>query len=387
MISNPSPRPADSVRSVRPVPPPAAVLPPAPPADPPPDDPSPDDRPPGCVIALDVGGTGMKGAVLDHSMRPLHTVHRPTPRADGPAAVLDAITDTLLALNRSAAESGLPVHHAGVAVPGIVDDARRRAVRSVNLGWHDLPLATLLEERTGLSVALGHDVRAGGVAECAMGAARGAEDVLFVAIGTGIAAALVCDGRPLLAGGYAGEIGHIPVPSGAGPCACGGSDCLETVASAAAVASAYTARTGRPVSGAADVAALTAQGDPVARAVWDRAATALAEALATAATLLAPELIVLGGGLAEADRLLLDPVRAGLAERLTFQRRPVVVRAELGDRAACLGAGLAAWRAAGHPVGRQASGPPAVAQAPERPVGRQPTGHPVAADRTGAPAR
>ncbi|WP_063795144.1 ROK family protein [Kitasatospora sp. MBT66] len=357
MISNLSPRPAD----------------PTPPAVPPPDE-----HPPGCVIALDVGGTGMKGAVLDHGMRPLHTVHRPTPRADGPAAVLDAITDTLLDLNRSAVGSGLPVHHTGVAVPGIVDDVRRRAVRSVNLGWSDLPLAALLEERTGLPVALGHDVRAGGVAECAMGAARGAADVLFVAIGTGIAAALVCDGRPLLAGGYAGEIGHIPVPSGAGACACGGADCLETVASAAAVASAYTARTGRPVSGAADVAALTAQGDPVARAVWDRAATGLAEALATTATLLSPELIVLGGGLAEADRLLLDPVRAGLAERLTFQRRPVVVRAELGDRAACLGAGLAAWRAAGHPVTWRAGGRPATGQVP---------GHPATAGRTGAPAR
>ncbi|MEV0190689.1 ROK family protein [Kitasatospora purpeofusca] len=350
------------------------------------------------MIALDVGGTGMKGAVLDHGMRPLHTVHRPTPRADGPAAVLDAIAATLLDLNRSAAGSGLPVRHTGVAVPGIVDDVRRRAVRSVNLGWSDLPLAALLEERTGLPVVLGHDVRAGGVAECAMGAARGATDVLFVAIGTGIAAALVCDGRPLLAGGYAGEIGHIPVPSGAGPCACGGSGCLETVASAAAVASAYAARTGRPVAGAADVAALTAQGDPVAGEVWDRAATALAEALATAATLLSPELIVLGGGLAEADGLLLDPVRAGLAERLTFQRRPAVVRAELGDRAACLGAGLAAWRAAGHPVTRRADGRPAPGQEDGRPTtgqaagqtARQATvqtaGRPTTADRTGAPA-
>ncbi|WP_063783137.1 ROK family protein [Streptomyces sp. XY431] len=357
MISNNSPSPVGST-------PPAA--------------PPSDGHPPGCVIALDVGGTGMKGAVLDHGMRPLHTVHRPTPRADGPSAVLDAITDTLLALNRSATESGLPVHHAGVAVPGIVDDARRLAVRSVNLGWQDLPLAALLEERTGLPVTLGHDVRAGGVAECAMGAARGADDVLFVAIGTGIAAALVCDGRPVLARGYAGEIGHIPVASGMGTCACGGSDCLETVASAAAVASAYTARTGRPVSGAADVAALTAQGDPVARAVWDRAATGLAEALATATTLLAPELIVLGGGLAEADRLLLDPVRAGLTERLTFQRRPVLVRAELGDRAACLGAGLAAWRAAGHPVTRSAAG---------HPVARVAADHPVAPGRTGGTDR
>ncbi|MET9403570.1 ROK family protein [Kitasatospora sp. NPDC002965] len=313
----------------------------------------------GCVIALDVGGTGMKGAVLDHGMRPVDTVHRPTPRADGPAAVLDAIADTLLALDRTATGRGLLVHHAGVVVPGIVDDGLRRAVWSANLGWRDLPLAALLEERTGLHVTLGHDVRAGGVAECTLGAARGAQNVLFVAIGTGIAAALVCDGRPVRAGGYAGEIGHIAVGSGTEACACGRTGCLETVASAAAVASAYTARTGRAVAGAADVAALTGQGDPVAQEVWNRAATGLAEALATVTTLLAPELIVLGGGLAEAGPLLLDPVRAGLEERLTFQRRPLLVRAELGDRAACLGAGLAAWQAAGHTATARGTGAPA----------------------------
>ncbi|MGW2548088.1 ROK family protein, partial [Kitasatospora sp. NPDC001574] len=117
------------------------------------------------MIALDVGGTGMKGAVLDHRMRPIDTVHRPTPRADGPASVLDAIADTLLALDRTATGRGLLVHHAGVVVPGIVDDGLRRAVWSANLGWRDLPLAELLEERTGLPVTLGHDVRAGGVAE------------------------------------------------------------------------------------------------------------------------------------------------------------------------------------------------------------------------------
>lgn len=167
-----------------------------------------------CVIALDVGGTGMKGALLDQGMRPLDTTHRPTPRADGPPAVLDAMVDTLLALNRMAVGRGLWVRHAGVVVPGIVDDELQRAVWSANIGWRDLPLAALLEERSGLPVTLGHDVRAGGAAECALGAARGARNVLFVAIGTGIAAALVCDGEPIRAGGYAGELGHVVVESG-----------------------------------------------------------------------------------------------------------------------------------------------------------------------------
>ncbi|MFE2560523.1 ROK family protein [Streptomyces sp. NPDC059352] len=313
----------------------------------------------GCVLGLDVGGTGMKGAVLDHDMRPLETLRRPTPRADGPLAVVDAIADTLLTLNAMASERALPVHHAGVVVPGIVDDDLRQAVWSANIGWRDLPLATLLEKGTGLRVALGHDVRAGGLAEHALGAARGARNVLFVAIGTGIAAALVCDGKPISSGGYAGELGHVVVESGGRPCACGSAGCLETVASATAVAAAYTARAGRTVTGAADVAALALQGDPVARAVWQQAAEGLADALATAATLLAPETIVLGGGLAEAGELLLAPLRAGLEERLTFQRRPSLVRAELGDWAGCLGAGLVGWRAAGHNPTSQLTGVPA----------------------------
>ncbi|WP_328946279.1 ROK family protein [Streptomyces sp. NBC_00250] len=301
------------------------------------------------MIALDVGGTGMKGAVLDRSMKTIASLRRPTPRGDGPDAVIDGISDTLLDLERLAAEQSLTAHDAGVVIPGIVDERRQRAVWSANIGWRDVPLAAVLTARTGLSVTLGHDVRAGGMGECVLGAARGAQNVLFVAIGTGIAAALVCDGQPVHSGGFAGELGHVVVRGGT-DCACGGTGCLETVASASAVATAYTARSGHPVAGAAEVAALVEAGDPAAQAVWNRATEGLTEALATVTTLVAPELIVLGGGLTEADRLLLDPVRDGLAARLTFQRVPMLVRAEFGDRAGCLGAGLAAWQAAGHRI-------------------------------------
>ncbi|MCX5126758.1 ROK family protein [Streptomyces sp. NBC_00347] len=306
-------------------------------------------RDPECVIALDVGGTGMKGAVVDRSVKPVATLHLPTPRADGPEAVVDAIAGALLALTDMATERGATVRHAGVVVPGIVDEDLQKAVWSANIGWRDLPLGAILAARTGLRVTLGHDVRAGGVGECVLGAARGAQNVLFVAVGTGIAAALVCDGRPVRSGGFAGELGHVVVRAGTA-CACGGTGCLETVASASAIATAYGARTGRSVAGAADVAALVETGDRAARAVWSSATEGLAEALAAVTTLVAPELIVVGGGLAEADRLLLDPVRDGLTARLTFQRVPLLVRAELGDRAGCLGAGLMAWQAAGHRI-------------------------------------
>ncbi|MFH9613837.1 ROK family protein [Streptomyces pratensis] len=299
-----------------------------------------------CVIALDVGGTSMKGALLGRDLKALRTVRGATPRRAGPDAVIAEICAVLRDLDRDAATRGLRVQGAGVVVPGIVDEETGTAVYSANLGWRDLPLAALLEGTSGLPVALGHDVRAGGVAECRLGAARGAQDVWFVPIGTGISAAVFCDGRPVRAHGYAGELGHVVVEPGGEPCACGARGCLETAASAAAISSAYSARSGRRVEGAAAVAARLAQGDPDARAVWDRAVEALATALATATTLFAPEVVVLGGGLAEAGGPLLDPLRASLARRLTFQRRPELVLAALGDMAGCLGAGLAAWHAA-----------------------------------------
>ncbi|MDT0431166.1 ROK family protein [Streptomyces salyersiae] len=309
-----------------------------------------------CVIALDVGGTAMKGALLDRELKPLRTVRRATPRRSGPEAVVAETATVLRDLHRSAATRELTVHGAGVVVPGIVDEENRTAVYSANLGWRDLPLAALLEDASGLPVSLGHDVRAGGAAECRLGAARDARDVWFVPVGTGISAAVFCDGRPVRAHGYAGELGHVVVEPDGEPCSCGARGCLETVASAAAIAAAYSARSGRRVDGAAGVGALLAQGDPDARAVWDRAVDALATAFATVAALLAPEVVVLGGGLAEAGALLLDPLRASLARRLTFQRRPELVPAALGDMAGCLGAGLAAWRTTdgAMPLGRPA---------------------------------
>ncbi|MFJ9213915.1 ROK family protein [Streptomyces sp. NPDC102264] len=298
-----------------------------------------------CVVGLDVGGTGMKGALLDRDLRPLFVARRPTPRGDGPDVVVSEIAAALTSLAKEAADQDLTVRGAGVVVPGIVDEDTARAVWSGNIGWRDLPLAELLESDTGLAVTLGHDVRAGGCAESELGAARGAKDVLFVAIGTGVSAAVICDGRPVVAGGFAGELGHLVVEPGGSLCVCGVQGCLETVATASAIASSYTARTGRTVKGASDVTTLLGEGDAEAQRIWDRATDALATSLVMATTLLGPELIVLGGGLAEAGDLLLEPVRTRLEERFTFQRRPGVVRAALGDAAGCLGAGLYAWRA------------------------------------------
>jgi glucokinase len=299
-----------------------------------------------CVIALDVGGTSMKAVLVDEQSQVIAAQRLPTGRAEGPDAVLERIVSTVVDQHASATRRGLDVRGVGVVVPGIVDDERGIAVLSANLGWRDAPLVELIQKRVGAPVAVGHDVRAGGLAEGELGAARGARDYLFLAIGTGIAGAVVLDGRPYSGHGYAGEIGHMVVDSDGPPCACGARGCLEAIASAAAIASRYAARTGRPVEAAGLRARLDA-GDPDAAAVWADAIEALARALAAYTTLLAPELVVVGGGLADAGATLLDPLARAFGRRLTFQCRPRLVPAQLGDQAGALGAALLAWRRAG----------------------------------------
>lgn len=298
------------------------------------------------VIALDVGGTGMKAALVGVDGTLLHEARRPTGRERGPDAIVESIlrfADELRAYGREhIGRSALAV---GVAVPGIVDADRGIAVYAANLGWRDVPLRALVADRIGgVPVALGHDVRTGGLAEGRIGAGKGADRFLFVPLGTGIAGAIGIAGR-IEAGahGYAGEIGHIVVRPDGPDCGCGQRGCLETLASAAAVTRAWAEASGDPDADAADCAKAVESGDQRAVRVWHDAVDALAAGLVTALTLLDPRTLIIGGGLAEAGETLFTPLRAAVEERVTFQKLPAIVPAALGDTAGCLGAGLLAW--------------------------------------------
>ncbi|NEA89968.1 ROK family protein, partial [Streptomyces sp. SID14436] len=123
------------------------------------------------VIALDVGGTGMKAALVGAGGELLHQARRATGRDRGPEAVVTGILDFAGELRAHGVRRyGRPASAAGLAVPGIVDEREGLAVYSANLGWRDLPLRALLAERLGgVPVALGHDVRTGGLAEGRIG--------------------------------------------------------------------------------------------------------------------------------------------------------------------------------------------------------------------------
>ncbi|GAA0913610.1 ROK family protein [Nonomuraea longicatena] len=286
-----------------------------------------------CVIAVDVGGTTMKGGLVSRSGRVLRYERRPTPRGEGAERVVAAVADFVDDLAAPGAHTPLAV---GLAVPGLVTP--ERAVFSAAFGWRDVPARAFT--RADLPVALGHDVRAAGAAELAYGPARTAEHVLYLPVGTGIAGALVLSGS-LYGGasGWAGQIGHIPVHPDGLPCGCGQRGCLGLYASASAIAAACGEKS------AADVVTRVRAGDPEAERVWARAVEALALALTTYTLLLHPTLIVIGGGLSLAGEDLLGPLRSRLTALLPLPEPPEVEVSALGVDAGLLGAALQGWRA------------------------------------------
>lgn len=293
------------------------------------------------VVALDVGGTGIKCALVGRDGTSHHTERHPTRAEQGPTAVIKTILGIAEGLASRATADGRTPIAVGIAVPGVVDETTGTAVWSANLGFRDVPLRELVTTRLGLPAALGHDVRVGGIAEARLGSGRDDRHLLFVAIGTGIAAAHLVDGAALTgAHGAAGEIGHIVVRPDGPRCGCGQVGCLEAVASASAVGRRYTELAGIPAT-AAQVAAQVGR-EELATRVWQETVDALADGLLIAQALFDVERIVIGGGLAEAGDDLLEPLRVALRQRLTFHREPRLVPATLGDEAGCLGAALLA---------------------------------------------
>jgi glucokinase len=292
---------------------------------------------PAAVVAVDVGGTTIKGAVVDTGGSFRREAERPTPAAAGPQAVIGALLELIADLR-----AGEPVGAVGVVVPGLVDAAAGRAVFSANLGFRDTPLRELVSQATGLPALLEHDVRAAGVAESELGAAAGVPDHILAVIGTGIAAVIRTGGQVISGAGHAaGELGHIPVWPGGELCSCGQRGCLERYASAAAITRRYAAAGGDPGLAAADLIARRAE-DPRAERVWAEAVQALALAFTSLTMLLDPALIVIAGGLSAAGNDLLTPLGEELAKLILWRPVPALALSPLGGRAGLLGAALLA---------------------------------------------
>lgn len=295
------------------------------------------------VVAIDLGGTFTKIALADQSGAISAEDRLPTelgPRGDRTTQWLAQQISTL-----AAAHPEVTIEGYGVACPGIIDAEAQTVRVASNIGWRDEPLQRRLTELTGLPGRISHDVRSGGLAEWRLGGAVGAQNLIFLPLGTGIAAALVVDGRLLEADGYAGELGHGRVVAADSlACPCGKIGCLETISSATGVARNYARLTGFEVDTRV-VAERARAHDPAAVEAFTIAIDGLVEALDLTITLLGPEVIIIGGGLAGAADLLLPELDRRLAQGISIQRRPKLIEAALGSRAGVIGAGLLGWSA------------------------------------------
>lgn len=310
------------------------------------------------ALAVDVGGTGLKAALFDSDGRLVDARTAPTPDVSPPGGSTRpaptpgdrgderaiAIVEAIGSLREVFARDH-PAHSietAAVVAPGIVDELAGVGIFSANLGWDETPLATLLRTRLGVEVAVSHDVRSAGRAEFEFAESM-PEDAALITIGTGIAGALRIEGRMVSAGGYAGEVGfvEVAVDTADGPFR----GPAEHIASAAAIARRYSRRSGKQVSGSLEVITAMRTGDPIAGAVFAEAVDALGAMCAELVTIIAPEAIVFGGGLAGAEELLAE-VDGAMRARLRFHRVPQIRRAGLGPVAGLIGAGLLTRRPA-----------------------------------------
>jgi glucokinase len=290
------------------------------------------------VVAVDVGGTEIKSALVDSDFNVIATTTAPTPKADSTGA---ETVKTIAAIVVEFAQQQT-IAAVGLVVPGALDEPAGTSRWSGNLQWNNLPIRDLLHAAINIPVAFSHDVRTAAVAEMRNGAAKGARNAIFIPVGTGIAAALIIDGEIRSAEGFAGEIGHIDV-NGKYPCVCGKTGCLEAASSTLAISKAYEAQSGKSGTTTEEIYQFVIAGDAVATNVWNDATSAMARACETLITILAPEVIVFGGGLSNAGETFLKPIRDYLDSTLTFQRKPRLEIAHYGAKAGTIGCAMLAF--------------------------------------------
>ncbi len=296
------------------------------------------------AIGIDLGGTTVKYAVVSSLGDILFSGVHDTNAEQGGEAILSQLLKGVNLCQDYAKQKGLSLKGIGIGTPGIVAEDLRSVVGGAeNLpGWEHLPVAERVEQAGGLKVLMGNDANMMAYAEALFGAAKGATDVLFVTVGTGIGCGLLLDGK--LYRGYKGrgmEMGHITVKSDGEMCACGRRGCLEHYASTAALVRRYEelASDGVSMNGREIVARYHAR-EPLALQVMDEHWDYLAHGIASMINLLSPQMIVVGGGISEAGEFYIE----ALGERVLKYAIPEcasgvrIVRATLGNCAGELGA-------------------------------------------------
>ena len=306
--------------------------------------------PRGSVLAIDIGGTKLAAALVDGAGTVLRRAETPTPvvGAEDAAGGESVVADTLIKLAGEVCGDQTP-QAVGLASAGPLDLVAGTA-SPVNIpSWRAFPLRdTVADAFAGARTVLLGDAVAAAVGEHWRGAGRGAGAMLGIVVSTGVGGGLVLDGRAYSGPtGNAGHFGHMPTDLEPVVCACGMTGCVEALASGPSMVRAARRRGWRRTEPEADARTLSQDaraGDELARAAFDRAADALACGIVGAAALLDLDLVVIGGGVAAAGSVLLDPLRAHLHHRasLDFVKRVQVLPGTLGRDAGLVGAARSA---------------------------------------------
>lgn len=316
------------------------------------------------VLAVDLGGTNLRVAVVGADGSLTDRQHAPTDADQGP----DSVLARMAALVESvAAAAGLPAGApVGIASPGPINPRSGVVYFTPNLpGWRNVPLGPRIEQLTGRPTATANDANCAGLGEVAFGAARGRSDVIYLGLGTGVGGAVVSGGN-LIDGvrGLGAELGHVCVSMDGPRCTCGAIGCLETYVSGWAIA-----REGELVATTADgeairraaasshinagtIAAAAREGDEVARTILARAGRALGVAIGALTNIFNPELVVIGGGVARVGEYLLGPAREVVSSYSFHAMREdlTIVDATLGDDGGLFGAAALAFDATPRPA-------------------------------------
>jgi glucokinase len=311
------------------------------------------------VLAVDLGGTNLRVAVVGMDGSLTHRKHAPTAAELGPASVLERMAELIQTV---ADDAGLAADASvGIASPGPINPRTGVVYFTPNLlGWLNVPLGPTIERLTGRVTVTGNDANCAGLGEVAFGAAKGATDVIYLGIGTGVGGAVISGGH-LVDGvrGLGAELGHMCVAMDGPRCTCGGLGCLEAYVAGWAIARdgelAATTADGAAILRAAKgkridagtIAAAAREGDEMARTLLARAGRALGVAIGTLTNIFNPQLVVVGGGVARVGEYLLQPAREIVSSHSFHAMRDDMrmVEAKLGDDGGLFGAGAMALRA------------------------------------------
>ncbi|MBW3612857.1 MAG: ROK family protein [Chloroflexi bacterium] len=308
------------------------------------------------VLAIDLGGTQIRTALVTPDRQVVARRAEPTRDDRGVDAVIDHIGRLATETREEAVSAGYaPAVGVGISSPGPLDPWRGIVVAPPNLvGWRDVPLREAIAGSLGLPTFLERDTNVAARAEWRYGAARDTRDLVYITVSTGIGGAAVIDGRPLTGpGGTAGEFGHLVVDLDGPRCGCGGIGHVEAIASGTGLARAgaelvrrgeapiLAARAPDPdLVEAVDVARAADDGDAACRELLERAWVAIGAMCASIVNALNPEVIVMGGGIAEHHPRLYEVARAELVRRALpiLVDRVRIVPAALGPDVSLIGA-------------------------------------------------